>query len=275
MTKMKLGIQLWSIHDVCMKQGFDRAFAAIREQGYEGVEFALASDASIPEHYNTTMEEIKKALSNNGIKAVGVHTAFEQVLKNPDAILEECLELELPYIAVFPELYPDRTPFDRQKKAIEQTGKLAWLFKGAGIQPQVHCSAFTYMKDYKGRHMNEGYIEELGIERLQPEFDTAWMIVGGAEPIGWFKKYAGHIDIVHLKDFHPPMENSDYILVRHNTITEQNRGCAVGDQGVQDVESIVKTVGECGGNWILTELWNEPNSMENAKISAQNIMPHL
>jgi len=83
------------------------------------------------------------------------------------------------------------------------------------------------------------------------------------------------VDILHFKDYHPVPYDTEYILVRHNEVCDHHRGCAVGDNGVQDVASIVAAAEECGTKWVLTELWNEENSLENARISAENIKKYL
>ena len=37
MAKMKIGIQMWSINDICMQEGLPHAFRMIRDIGYEGL----------------------------------------------------------------------------------------------------------------------------------------------------------------------------------------------------------------------------------------------
>ena len=54
---------------------------------------------------------------------------------------------------------------------------------------------YGYLHDYKGRPTYQGMIEEAGIDLIQPEFDTAWMICSGNDPIELLKKYRGHVDI--------------------------------------------------------------------------------
>ncbi len=44
---LKIGLQMWSIHDVCKEQGFAKAFELVSKMGYEGWEFALGSSATL------------------------------------------------------------------------------------------------------------------------------------------------------------------------------------------------------------------------------------
>lgn len=275
--EMKIGIQMWSIHDICVEKGFAEAFKLVSQMGYQGWEFALGSDATLSERMGRPIDiqEVKQAAAEYGIELLGSHVSTERLLENPEPIIAECVELGLSYAAVGPCFYADRTPFEDQKICYEDTKRFARMFKEAGIQFQVHGSALGYLRDYRGRRTIDGMLEECGLDLLQPEFDTAWMIVGGVIPAVYLNKYKGYVDILHFKDFHPPMEDSDYILVRHNEICDHHKGCAVGDNGIQELGVIVQAAKECGTKWLMTELWNEADSLENAQISIDNLKKHL
>lgn len=276
MSDLKLGIQMWSIHDVCVHQGMPAALKLVKDMGYDGFEFALGDDVCLKDRCGADIKEVKAALAEYDVKAIGSHIPFEPLITDPDSVLKECLELELPYAAIGPVFWGDRATYSEQKRIYEQTAQAARLFKKNGIQLQVHCSAFGYLHDYKGRHVVEGMIGEAGIEYLQPEFDTAWMICGQVDPAEMLHKYAGHVDVLHFKDFHPLPEKYEYLMVRHNTICElQKAGCAVGDNGVQNIEAIIGAAKESGTKWVVTELWNEKDSLEFARISAQNLLKYI
>ena len=42
-NELKIGIQMWSIHNVCKELGFAKAFELVSKMGYQGWEFALGS----------------------------------------------------------------------------------------------------------------------------------------------------------------------------------------------------------------------------------------
>ena len=277
MSKLKLGLQMWSIHDVFVNQGFEKALQEMSKMGYEGLEFALGGSATLSDRcgYPVDPKELKKMMEAYGVEPLGSHIAFGEFMKNPEVVLQECLDLGLKSAAVGPAFEGDRTPHGDQIEKYKQITEGARVFKENGIQFQVHCAVYGYLHDYKGRPTYQGMIEEAGIDLIQPEFDTAWMICSGNDPIELLKKYRGHVDILHFKDYHPVPYDTEYILVRHNEVCDHHRGCAVGDNGVQDVASIVAAAEECGTKWVLTELWNEENSLENARISAENIKKYL
>lgn len=277
MGKMNLGLQMWSIHDICVKEGIVNALEIVKSLGYDGFEFAINNRGTVEELFGVKPSEVKKALDSNGVKGIGYHTSSSILFENPDPIIRDCVELEIPYAAIGPVFFGDRTPHKEQKELIKKVESVAKLLKGNGIQLQVHCAAYGYLRDYKGRYTSEGMFEDVGLEYLQPEFDTAWMICGGVDPVEYLQKYKGYVDILHFKDYRPlsAEEDSEYILVRHDTVNDYKLGCAVGDNGVLDLAPIMKAAEECGTKWVVTELWNEPNSLENARISAQNLKKFL
>ena len=111
MSDMKLGLQMWSIHDVCIEKGMPEALRLIREMGYEGFEFALGDCATLEERCGAKPAEVKKALQEYGVKAIGSHISFERLLEDPDPVLKDCVEYEVPYAAIAPIFYGDSAPF--------------------------------------------------------------------------------------------------------------------------------------------------------------------
>lgn len=277
MSNMKLGLQMWSIHNVCVQEGIIKALEIVREMGYEGFEFAINNRGTVEELFGVKATEVKKALDANGIQGIGYHTSLSKLAEDPDPILKDLLELEIPYAAIGPAFYGDRTPNQTQKDLIQKVQNAAKLLKSNGVQLQVHCAAYGFLRDYKGRYTSEGMFEDVGLDYLQPEFDTAWLICSGLDPAEYLHKYKGYVDILHFKDYRPlsAEQDSDYILVRHDTVNDYQLGCAVGDNGVLDLAPIIKAAVESGTKWAVTELWNEPDSLENAKLSAYHLKKHL
>lgn len=270
---MDLGLQMWSVHDVCVKEGFEAVMKQIKPMGYNGFEFAINSGATLSDRvgYPVDPKELKRMMDHYGVKPIGSHIDLNALLTQTDAVLKECLALELPYVATGPSFEGDRMPKPDQIARNERIAKAAKLLKEYGIKLQVHCAAYGWMKDYQGRLTSEGMIEDAGgLAYLEPELDLAWLVCAGLDPAEYLKKYRGNLGIVHFKDFRALPEWSKYILVRHNTICEHGYGCAVGD-GVLDLETLVPAARDNGVQWIVTELWNEPDSLENARRSAQQL----
>ncbi len=275
---MDLGLQMWSVHDVCVNEGFEAVMKQIKPMGYNGFEFAINNGATLSDRvgYPVDPKELKHIMDYYGVKPIGSHIDLGALLREPETVLRECLALELPYVATGPSFEADRLPKPDQIERNSRIAKAAKLLQENGIKLQVHCAAYGWMRDYLGRWTSEGMIEDAGGPKfLELELDLAWLICAGLDPVEMMQKHKGNLNIVHFKDFHPLPDWSEYVLVRHNTICNHGYGCAVGDAGVLDVKQLVETAQECNVQWIVTELWNEPNSLENARISAKNIRKYL
>lgn len=277
MTGMKLGLQMWSIHDVCLDKGIVKALEIVKELGFDGFEFALNDRGTVQDLFGLPPAEVRKALVANEVEGIGYHASSARLFENPEPIIRDCLELEVPYVAIGPVFYGDRTPHRTQVELVKKVEKAAKRLKENGIQLQVHCAAYGYLRDHKGRYTVDGMFEDVGLEYLQPEFDTAWMICGGVDPAEYLNKYRGYVDLLHFKDYRPlPAEDdSEYVLVRHDTVNDYGFGCAVGENGVLDLPSVLRAAADAGTKWAIAELWNEPESLENARISAQNMLKYL
>ena len=66
--------------------------------------------------------------------------------------------------------------------------------------------------DFEFHPLTDGSLpmEHLFAERsLDFEFDVAWVIRGGADPVAWTERLAGRIGACHVKDIAPPGEKAD------------------------------------------------------------------
>jgi sugar phosphate isomerase/epimerase len=214
-------------------------------------------------------------MDHYGVEPIGGHIDLGALTNDPQTVLDECLALGLPCVGIGPSFYGDRERKPDQISKNEQIAKAARLLKENGIKLVVHCAAYGWLRDCKGRLTSEGMIEDAGgLDFLEPELDLAWLVCAGLDPAEFMTKFKNHMKIVHFRDFRKLPEWSEYILVRHNTICDHGYGCAVGE-GVLDLKKLVPRAAENGAEWAVTELWNEPGSAENAKISAENIKKYM
>ena len=93
---------------------------------------------------------------------------------------------------------------------------------------------------------------------LLAELDTCWVNVGGEDPVKFIRKYAGRVDIIHLKDFAGKKSENMYALIGVNDGKKED---TVGDfefrpvgMGLQDMPAIVKAAEESGTEWVVVEM---------------------
>jgi sugar phosphate isomerase/epimerase len=75
-----LGLQLFTVRDQIASQGFRRVFQALAAQGYKEVEFAGYTQSTAILGRQITIPEIKQALDDNGLVAIGSHIGAQDLL---------------------------------------------------------------------------------------------------------------------------------------------------------------------------------------------------
>ncbi|MCD7995331.1 MAG: sugar phosphate isomerase/epimerase [Clostridia bacterium] len=274
---MNLGIQMWSVHDHCVEKGFEEVFRIVKEMGYTGFEYALGGDITLKDRCGIDARTASEAAGKMDMKILGCHMPVDKVLSMPEEVLKECQALELPYVGIGSPFKADRTSFENQKKIQQQLGRAARFFKENGVQMQIHCGVSEFLYDYEDKYVVDGLMDAVGAEYLQPEFDTQWLMCCGVDIESMFKKYKGHIDVVHLKDSLDIENKYRYLMAKYDEICDRfnEEGFAVGNHGMLDLQKAVASAGENGAKWLVVELWNEKNSLEHAEISAENIRKYM
>ncbi len=144
MSKLKLGLQMWSIHDVFVNQGFEKALQEMSKMGYEGLEFALGGSATLSDRcgYPVDPKELKKMMEAYGVEPLGSHIAFGEFMKNPEVVLQECLDLGLKYAAVGPAFEGTVPPTGIRSKNISRLQKVPGSLKRTGFSSRctVRCT---------------------------------------------------------------------------------------------------------------------------------------
>ena len=89
------------------------------------------------------------------------------------------------------------------------------------------------------------------------QLDTCWVNVGGENPADFIRKYAGRIEIVHLKDFAGTKGGNMYALIGND---DSKKEAAAGSfefrplgSGLQDFPSILEASKEVGAHWVVVE----------------------
>ena len=70
-NELKIGIQMWSIHNVCKELGFAKAFELVSKMGYQGWEFALGSSATLADRMERPidLQEVSRRLRKTGLNS--------------------------------------------------------------------------------------------------------------------------------------------------------------------------------------------------------------
>lgn len=249
MKNLKVGLQLHGVRDA-LASNFEGTLKAIKEMGYEYVEFA----GGLPK----SAEEIKEILDKYGLKTISIHWDIRMFDFDTKKAIEDLKILGVKYSAN-PGWEPEefRNNWDETIKKFTRTGEL--LAKNdLKLIYHNHSSEFEKID---GEYVIDKFYKSISEEYISPQFDTCWIHFAGENPSEYLLKYAGRIKVVHLKDF--ICKNLDgrpiyEIIDRKNgdsMLSEEEAGfefTPVG-YGMQDWKSILEASVKAGAEYVIVE----------------------
>ncbi len=262
MKQFPIAIQLFSVRDFAEKD-LKGTLKAIKEMGYDGVEFAGL--------YGHSPAEVKKMVEEIGLTPISAHVTISDLLADSCAAIEDYKAIGCEYIAL-PYLEEERRPgHERYEETMADVEKLANEAKRQGVTLLYHNHDFEFVK------IGDAYALDImydNIPALQTELDTCWVKVAGEDPAAYVLKYSNRAPVVHLKDFVGEKSENMYELigddkaVATSTVFELR---TVGG-GKQDFPAIIAACEKAGTSWLVVEQ-DTPSggmtSMECAKVSRE------
>ncbi len=180
-----LALQLYSVRDYTEKD-FLGTLKTLAEQGYTGVEFAGYGD--IP------AKEMRKALDDLGLKAVGSHISLDRLRDNLEEELAYNAEVGNKYI-ICP--WADVTSTEKAKEIAEFLCKVNERCQKDGFVAGYHNHAHEFVME-NGKYALD-VLRENTPDSFVFELDLYWVTYGGADASDYMKLYAGRLPLVHLK----------------------------------------------------------------------------
>jgi sugar phosphate isomerase/epimerase len=190
-AKPKVGLQLYSIRDLCAKD-LVGTLKAVKEIGYAGVEFAGT--------YGKSAKELKQLLDDNGLVACGTHSGLDTIrLDKISATLDFYNQLGCPFVTV---------PYMRATDAAGWK-ELAVLFTAAqekakpcGIRIGYHNHQHEFREKVEGVCKFQIFFDNVSPE-VNMQLDVGHVVAAGEDPLVWIKKYPGRIYTPHAKEVYP------------------------------------------------------------------------
>lgn len=191
MKKFGVGIQLYGVKNT-MKEDFEGTLAAIKEMGYEYVEFAG--------YYDKSAEEIKEILDRLGLKCVSVHQGLDFFNEEPKKAVDYLKTFGVKYVVI---PWYDQNALagsDKWDATVKNFTEKAELLKANGMMLGYHNHDFEFKK-FEGKTLHDYIFEAIPTDMIVPELDTCWVHYAGLDPADKIREFAGRVGIVHLKDF--------------------------------------------------------------------------
>ena len=220
---------------------------ALRDMGYDGVEFAGL--------YGHTAAEVRELCRELGLVPISAHVPYVDMLKDPAGVLSQYAEIGCKYVAV-PYLSPEHRPGTPNfEYVVEFIGIIAKAAKKLGIQLLYHNHDFEFIR-LDGKYALDILYDTVPAELLATELDTCWVNVGGEDPVAYIEKYSGRAPVVHLKDFFGEKSDDMYELIGiDNKAPKRPSGFEfrpVG-AGLQNFPEIIAASKKAGSEWLVVE----------------------
>ena len=204
---------------------------------------------------NRTKKKAQALCEQIGLVALSAHVPFVDMMNDP-SVLDDyaaigCKYVVIPYLTE--EYRPGNEKFNEVIKGAAMLGEKA---NRLGMTLAYHNHDFEFTK-IDGAYALDILYSEVPASLLQAELDTCWVRVGGEDPAAYVRKYAGRVDVLHLKDYFGSKTENMYALIG---LDEDEKKDTQGKfefrpvgSGVQDFHGILAAAEESGVKWVVVE----------------------
>ena len=202
---LPIGLQLYSVRQM-MAKDYEGTLKQIASTGFQEVEAAG--------YFHHTPQQVKDAMSGAGLHLVSSHHPFTELNENFDKVLDFDKQVGAQYlICAFPG-YKDPTKVKGMSRAasldafsLDDYKYNAEQFNHWGEKAKAAGLTFGYHNHTMEFQPKDGVVPLDEMIRLTDpslvtfELDCGWVIVGGANPVDYIKRYSSRISMLHVKDF--------------------------------------------------------------------------
>lgn len=251
----KLGIQLYTVRDYMNTSDDIRAtFKKLKAMGYDQGQTA---GCAIP------FAEFGKIAAEEGIEIVGTHEDFRNLYDNTEQAIKDHQALGTTNMGIggMPGEF-----YESEEKTLEfckYANTIGERIKPYGMKFTYHNHSGEFKKFGGSDTMMDILLKNTDPETVSFVMDTYWVQHGGGDVCRWIEKFAGRIDILHLKDMR--------VKVWDPEISEIGNGNLCWGE-------ILKVAEETGVKSIVVEQdcnWMNDDPFESAKISADYLAQYL
>ena len=241
MKKAYIGYQIYSAREEAEKDllGVLKQLAAM---GYDGVEFCGNYGGYSP-------DELQKRLDYYGLSAISAHINIEEI-EDDEKFAEHaktlqkcgCIYIMNPWVEL--KSADEALRFgERLQNAAEKCAKAGFLYGH-----HTHGGELSGRDEYGNTYFD---IMMSQADLCLVQFDTFWLEHAGVSAEEYLRKYAGQINLLHLKQMKD----------------KQSKAVSALGDGIIDFEPIVKTAKKFGTETLIYEHGASGDEMADAKSS--------
>jgi sugar phosphate isomerase/epimerase len=189
---LPVGIQLYMVSNP-LKEDTPGTLKKLHELGFREVETAGLGMYSA--------KEFRGLLDDAGLTCPSVHLQVKEDDYESEFAVSNTLGAHYAVTSLL--RIPESTGVDHFKKLAARMNEIGKRAKAAGVQYAYHNHNMEFEKLPDGSPGYDILLKETDAELVKFEIDCGWMVVAGANPVEYFKKYPGRFRMLHIKDFKP------------------------------------------------------------------------
>jgi len=196
----RIGVQLYTVRDA-MQQDVDGTLAKVAAVGYKEVELAgFSMDDGKVTYFGKSPQDLKAALDKHGLTAVSTHVNYKSLnAENFPKVLDASHVLGHKFI-INPWIDDDvRKQPDGWKLATAALNRAGEESKKADFVFGYHNHWFEFIP-VNGKLPYDLLLADTDPSLVKMELDLCWIVIGGGDPVAYFKRYPGRFPLVHVKD---------------------------------------------------------------------------
>lgn len=275
-AQFHIGLQLYSVRQD-LQRDFRGTLQKVRDLGYEGVEF-------YNEFAGYTPEQVRALCDSLGLTIFSNHVPVRLLMTDPDRVIAESRILGMKYITI-PSI-PTRPAVDPEgfKQTVAAIGEIGKKVRAAGFELLYHNHDFEFALLPDGTVGHDYMFATTDPADVGVELDVCWADYAGANVPELVRKYAGHLPVLHMKDYYQAGKSDadPYALVgEQGGSGGGRRGFEYRPlgKGVVDLPAVIEAARQTGVTWLCVEQ-DDPSAgaadrFEGPGISAQYLKENL
>ncbi len=248
--KGPVGLQLYSLRNEFKRDGVPATLQRVRAMGFREVETG--------NFYGLTAKEFRAELDKVGLRAVSLHTSFDNLRTKLSDVVSDAQTLGVKYVAN--AWIPHQRPFslDAAKQAVLVFNQAGAVLKAAGLKFCYHPHGYEFQP------YGEGTLFDLLVQQTKPELvnfelDVFWALHAGQNPAKLLQAYPKRFLLLHLKDLRKD-------VVGDLTGSAPDDTSVALNAGRMDWPAVLRAAKQAGVRWYFIEA-EEPEAATNIPIS--------
>ncbi len=186
-----LGIQLYTFR----KEMDADALGTLKQIASIGIKKIESARSDKGHYYGFGPKEMKKVCNDLGMKLVSGHVHLDN---NWQQTMDEAAESGQKYL-ICSTMPSEGQTIENYKSVADAFNKAGEACKKMGLNFGYHNHAYEFESD-NDEVLYDVLLANTQADLVHMELDLGWVVVGGKDPLDYFKKFPGRFPLWHLKD---------------------------------------------------------------------------